>query len=94
MKQSAELREHILSLVNRSTETADQTPFSQFSQEEGVLAIGTDPNEWLAGFEALSKVSGTESDLAFVGCNPQAYSEGNVGWAADQCNGAGRAKYF
>jgi hypothetical protein len=59
-----------------------------FSCQSGVLAIGTDPNEWWAGhdtiveaFKAQLQGSGTRKvepgDL-------NAFAEGSVGWAADR----------
>ncbi|MCF8084129.1 MAG: nuclear transport factor 2 family protein [Deltaproteobacteria bacterium] len=57
-----------------------------FSQEDGVLAIGTDPEEWWAGYGAITKVF--KSQLEEAGGfqirtdTPQAYREGAVGWVA------------
>jgi hypothetical protein len=85
MKPSAELREHILSLFKQFKEAVDNgSQGSPFSQEEGVLAIGTDPNEWWASYEVIMKASETQPDTSYVDCNPQAFSEGNVGWVAQQ----------
>ncbi|MCB9423165.1 MAG: nuclear transport factor 2 family protein [Ardenticatenaceae bacterium] len=85
MKPSAELREHILSLINRSSEKEDKSSQSSpFSQEEGVLVIGTDPDEWWAGYEVITNAFGNEPEISIVDSNPQTYSEGNIGWMADQ----------
>ena len=57
------------------------------SEQEGVVTLGTDPSEWWSGRKAILEaitpqikgLSGT-----FVGVDPQAYSQGTVGWFADQ----------
>jgi hypothetical protein len=58
------------------------------SRQRGILAIGTDPNKWWAGYDAIQQAfkaqfreSGTRrvtpGDLS-------AFAEGSVGWAADR----------
>lgn len=83
MKPSDELREHVLRLSQQDSDTAEKSG-SPFSQEEGVLVIGTDPDEWWTGYENITKSFGTQPDISIVESNPQAFSEGNVGWVADQ----------
>jgi ketosteroid isomerase-like protein len=55
----------------------------------GVLMIGTDPEEWWQGHEAVLEAFGAETEamgggLALVGGDPVAYVEGDVGWVADR----------
>lgn len=57
-----------------------------FSQQNGVLAIGTDPDEWWKGHTAITNVFKTQLEEA-GGFNikadaPVAYSEGSIGWMA------------
>lgn len=58
------------------------------ARDEGVLMIGTDPQEWWMGNERASRLLRTQ--LEEMGGFPikagdvQAYEEGSVGWAADQ----------
>jgi hypothetical protein len=59
-----------------------------FSQEDGVLAIGSDPTEWWAGHSAIRRafeVQLRESCARrVVPGELNAFAEGTVGWAADQ----------
>jgi ketosteroid isomerase-like protein len=57
------------------------------SRQEGVLIIGTDPNEWWPGYDTIKRVFEAQMQemggVNFVGGDPQAYTEGNVGWVVD-----------
>lgn len=57
-----------------------------FSKKDGVLAIGTDPDEWWAGYGAITKVFKTQLEEAggfkITADAPVAYSEGSIGWVA------------
>lgn len=88
MEQSTALKE----LYLRSCEAQSSGDYSfferYFSQEDGVLAIGTDPAEWWTGYARITKVFKAqleESDgFQVLADAPQAYSEGAIGWVADQ----------
>jgi ketosteroid isomerase-like protein len=58
----------------------------RISRQDGVLAIGTNPNEWWAGHDTIVNIFKAQSEamqgMAIINVQPQAYSEGNVGWAA------------
>jgi hypothetical protein len=60
------------------------------STEEDVLGIGTDPREWWAGSEAFRAAWNTQlpemhaAGLRFEPGDIQAFSEGSIGWFADQ----------
>jgi hypothetical protein len=88
MEQSAELRERTLDFY-RAMETAD-TSFIEtfFSQEEEVLNLGSDPEEWLVGHAKAVGVLVAQlkamQGISIGGADPQAFSEGSVGWVADQ----------
>lgn len=56
------------------------------SDEECVLSIGTDPDEWWVGREAISGVWSTqfaEVDFIFRSECLEAWTQGQVGWVAD-----------
>lgn len=88
MEQSPELKD----LTLRSYEALSGGDFSFFerylSQQDGVLAIGTDPNEWWEGYATISKVFKAQMEemggISLIAGTPQAYSEGGVGWVADR----------
>ncbi len=88
MEPSTELKD----LTLRSYEAFSSGDHSFFdrhlSHQDGVLAIGTDPNEWWAGYATIFKVFKAQMEemggFSLIAGAPQAYSEGSVGWAADQ----------
>lgn len=57
------------------------------SQQDGVLAIGTDPKEWWSGYTTIIKIFKDEMEnmggISFIAGNPQAYSDDGIGWVAD-----------
>ncbi|WP_028315415.1 nuclear transport factor 2 family protein [Desulfatibacillum aliphaticivorans] len=56
MEQSAELKDLYVKICEAQA-IGDYAFFQEmFSQEEGALAIGTDPSEWWIGYEAITKV--------------------------------------
>jgi hypothetical protein len=88
MQPSLELRE----LVLRTYEAMGQgdTGFydNHLSRQDGVLIIGSDPNEWWSGYSTISEVFKAQMrEMGRVSClpgNPEAYSHGDVGWVADR----------
>ena len=59
------------------------------SRQDGVLGIGTDPDEWWVGHEKLRGIMKTQmaemgGHITIVGSDPIAHSEGTVGWVADR----------
>jgi ketosteroid isomerase-like protein len=58
------------------------------SRQEGVVFVGTDPNEWWEGFAALREAMRAQSDelgeMQIVPGRLQAYREGSVGWVIDR----------
>ena len=88
MEQSAELRELYLRICQAQS-SGDYSFFERhFSQEAGVLAIGTDPTEWWAGYATIAKVFKAQLEEAggfqIVADTPEAYRDGSVGWVAGQ----------
>jgi hypothetical protein len=72
MEPSAELRDLTLRLY-RAVERGDAAFLERHvSRQEGVLLIGTDPDEWWEGLELL------------LAGQLQAYREGTVGWVIDR----------
>ena len=59
------------------------------SRRDGVLGIGTDPDEWWMGHAKLRGIMKTQmaemgGHITIVGSDPIAHSEGTVGWVADR----------
>ena len=59
------------------------------SRREGMLGIGTDPNEWFEGAEPIVGHIKAQSDemggqLAIVHGDPHGYQEGSAGWVSDR----------
>jgi hypothetical protein len=88
MEQSSELIE----LTRRSYEALSSGDISflerHLSQQDGVLAIGSDPGEWWADYATIIRVFKTQLEemggLSIDVGDLNAYSDGNVGWAAGQ----------
>ncbi len=59
---------------------------STFSQNEGVVAIGTDPVEWWAGHPKISRVFQAQlretGGFKVIADDPLAYRNGPTGWVA------------
>ena len=56
MQQSNELND-LYPRICEAMSTGDHDFFEHlFSQQDGVLAIGTDPGEWWAGYDTITKV--------------------------------------
>ncbi len=59
-----------------------------FSRQEGFLAVGTDPTEWIQGSAAVIQSyqtmvrAGTLIKVRVI--DQEAYSEGTVGWVVDR----------
>ena len=88
MEQSDELRDLTLRFYEAAT-TGDLSFFDRhISRQEGVAFVGTDPNEWWEGFEALREAIRAQSEemggMQIVPGRLQAYREGNVGWVIDR----------
>lgn len=59
------------------------------SSEPGVRLIGSDPDEWLLGGEAIraflhGEVEGAAGAVTFSPADIEAYEEGSVGWATSR----------
>ena len=88
MKPSNELKE----LTMRGLDSFAQSGLDFFTQrisaQAGVLAIGTDPKEWWPGYDTITNIFKAQSEamqgMMIVNSAPQAFSEGSVGWVADQ----------
>jgi len=88
MEQSAELKEFYLRICEAQS-SGDYSFFERhFSQEDGVLAIGTDPEEWWAGYATITRVFKAQLEEAggfqILADTPQAYCDGSIGWLAGQ----------
>ena len=88
MQQSTGLRDLVLSAY-AGMASGDVTFYDQhLSHREGVLIIGSDPNEWWAGYDTIDQVYKAQmremGGICVVGSDPQAYSMGDVGWVADR----------
>lgn len=88
MEQSTELKELYLRICEAQS-SGDYSFFERyFSQKDGVLAIGTDPTEWWAGYATITKVFKAQlketGGFPILADTPQAFSDGSIGWVAGQ----------
>jgi hypothetical protein len=88
MEQSIELQE-LYRQICEAQSKGDQAFFEHhFSQEEGVVAIGTDPVEWWFGYDTITRVFSAQlqesGGFEILPDQPPAYQQGMVGWLAGQ----------
>ena len=88
MEHSDELRDLTLRFYEAAT-TGDLSFIERHvSRQEGAVFVGTDPNEWWAGFEAFVEAMRAQSEamggMQIVAGQLQAYQEGGIGWVIDR----------
>ena len=86
MEPSNELKELYLQSC-KAQSSGDYSFFERyFSKKEGVLAIGTDPTEWWAGYDTIIRVFKAQlketGGFQILADTPQAYRDGSIGWVA------------
>lgn len=89
LHQSSELQ-GVVSRFYQALEGGDVSQILDLmSRDEGVLGIGTDPDEWWSDFVTIERVYTAQlaemrrAGVRFRPGNPQCYHEGDVGWCAD-----------
>ena len=87
MTPSVEVRDLILRAYDVLT-TGEGNPEDIFADDDGVLAIGSDPEEWWVGNERIAGVFRAQGEALrgsrVENSDPVAYAAGDVGWVADR----------
>lgn len=88
MEQATELKELYLRCC-KAMSAGDGAFFERhFSQQDGVLAIGTDPAEWWTGHATISGVFKAQlqetGGFKLLPGTAQAFRDGSTGWVAGQ----------
>ena len=87
MTPSDDLRD-LISRTYRMLTSGEGDPESLFANDEGVVGIGSDPDEWWEGHDRLSTVFRAQSEALrgsrIENSEPVAYAVGDVGWVADR----------
>jgi ketosteroid isomerase-like protein len=87
MKRSEELKSVVLRMYDGFSSGDVNGILDLFSHQDGVLSIGTDPDEWWLGYETIARVyKGQLAEMGgikVVAGNMDAFVEGSVGWVAD-----------
>jgi ketosteroid isomerase-like protein len=89
MERSEELADLMRTLYRAITNGDIDFLDSVLSQDDGALAIGTDPAEWWEGPDVVtnafrSQVGEMEGRVRLEPGSPKAYVSGDVGWAHDR----------
>ncbi len=88
MERSPELQAIVLEMYDHMSTGNVDAVLSQYTKQEGLLGIGTDSKEWWLGYDTLQRIYKVQlaemGQLTFSDCQPEAYTEGTVGWAADR----------
>lgn len=86
MQESTALKDLYIRLCEAQTNGEYSFFEKHFSRKDGVLAIGTDPSEWWAGYDTITKVFTAQlkevSGVQVLADTPLAYSDGSIGWVA------------
>jgi hypothetical protein len=88
MEQSVELRDVMLGFYE-ALASGDLSFLDRHISTAGeVRGIGTDPDEWWAGGHLLEvwkeQIEAMGGSMPLAAGDPEAYSEGSVGWVADR----------
>ncbi len=89
MERSAEIASYLERMYEQYNTGNTSTLRDIVSADPGVLGIGTDPREWWAGRDAVDEAWKTQipemnaAGMKFVSGDVEAFSEGSVGWFAD-----------
>lgn len=87
MERSSELRDLTLQVYEAMSQADSAFVGRIFSRSDGVHAIATDPNEWWTGHDTITRVIKAQLEemggFPIVAGDPQAFSEGSVGWVHD-----------
>lgn len=63
-------------------------PDDLFADGDGVVAVGSDPDEWWQGHDRIVAAIRSQGEALrgtrVEGSDPVAYAQGDVGWVADQ----------
>ena len=88
MQRSQELVD-LLTEFYRAAQASDMSAIERLiSHGDGVLMIGTDPQEWWSGYDEIRRVFMAQTEemggFPLSACEPVAYAEGTMGWIADR----------
>lgn len=85
MEPSPELRELVLAWFDAASRGDESVIDRHVSLDPAVRLIGSDPGEWFAGPAVADflrgEVRGSGGAVRFTAHDPEAFSEGTVGWA-------------
>jgi ketosteroid isomerase-like protein len=88
MERSPELEELTLRMYEAFSRGDSAFIEGLMSRREGVLTIGTDPDEWWGDYASLTRALRAQLEelarASIVPGAPRAYREGSVGWVADR----------
>jgi len=89
MQESEEIRAVMMRYYEAISNADLEAMKRMFSRQDGVLLIGTDPNEWWPGYDKVVEIWQAQFEAMGSGfpvksTGLHALSAGNVGWAADR----------
>lgn len=88
MHPSDEIKNAVLHLYASMTSGDISVIERLFSRQSGVLAIGSDPNEWWTDYVTINQVFSAQfkggSSKPIIAQDLHAFAEGTVGWASER----------
>ena len=87
MERSPELAQLVFDWFDAASRGDPSMIEKHIPSDESVRLIGSDPDEWLAGGDAVAEflrgeVSGGAGSVSFTPSDTEAFAVGDVGWAA------------
>ncbi len=84
MKKSEEIKNLILETIEKSNKGTPDEPGKNLSKNENVMVIGSDPAEWVIGYDPIVKSQEAEQKgmpkATYEISNLHTFEEGTVGW--------------
>lgn len=86
METNAALRAEMHAIYDAVSHGDRDTLLAKLSSHDGLVFIGTDPDEWYEDHMAIAAMLGAQADagIRVEAGDVRAYSEGSVGWTADR----------
>ena len=86
MDRSSEVAAALRTIYQAVSDGDEQTLTAMLSSREGLVFIGTDPDEWFEDTATVRQLLKAQAaaGIRVRGGDVLAYEEGTVGWAADQ----------
>jgi hypothetical protein len=86
MEANPSLRDEMHAIYDAVSRGDTDTLLAKLSTHDGLVFIGTDPDEWFEDRESVATMLASQASagVKVEGGDVRAFSDGNVGWTADR----------